>query len=67
MQKFLHEIVRRFPQMKRFVVVAVLALALSGVTVAGEMPVGGIVPPSPPEQTSITGTVVLALISLLPR
>lgn len=53
--------------MKRFVMVVVLTCALSGVALAGEIPIGGIVPPPPPEQTSITRAVVRALISLLPR
>lgn len=53
--------------MKRFVMATVLACVLSGVAQAGEMPVGGFAPPSPPEQTSVTRAVVLALISLLPR
>lgn len=53
--------------MKRLVIVLVLTCALSGVALAGEMPIGGIAPPPPPEQTSITRTVVLTLLSLLPR
>jgi hypothetical protein len=67
MQKFLHEIVRRFPRMKRFVMIVALTCVLSGVALAGEMPISGIAPPASPEQTSIARTVVLALISLLPR
>ena len=53
--------------MKRFVMIAVLTCALSGVALAGEMPISGIAPPANPAQTSIVRTVVLVLISLLPR
>lgn len=48
--------------MKRFVMIVALTCALSGVALAGEMPISGIAPPASAEQ-SIARTVVLALIS----
>jgi hypothetical protein len=54
--------------MKRLFMVVVLSCALSGVALAGEMPISGIAPPeSSTTQTSIATTVVLALVSLLSR
>lgn len=66
MQKLLHQIGGTL--MKRFVMVVVLAGALSGVAVAGEMPISGAPQPQPsPTQTSVAASVVLTLISLLGR
>lgn len=50
--------------MKRLVMVSVLALALSGVALAGEMPISGIAAPASPPQPGIAATVVLTLVSL---
>lgn len=54
--------------MKRFVMTVVLACALSGTALAGEMPIGGIPqPPTSPTQSSIVARVVLTLVSLIGR
>ena len=53
--------------MKRIAMVAVLTCVLSGVALAGEMPVGGAPQPLPSPTESIAATVVLTLIGLLGR
>ena len=67
MQKLLHHFVREGFSMKRIVMATILACVLSGVALAGEIPIGGFAPPppSPTQPTSITATVVLTLLSLL--
>lgn len=53
--------------MKRFAMVAVLTCALSGVALAGEMPISGAPQPLPSPTQSIAAKVVLTLIGLLGR
>jgi hypothetical protein len=49
--------------MKRFLMAATLALALSGTTLAGNIPTGGIEPPPPPPEEQTTSTTSSAEVS----